>query len=126
MTSLGDLQKWNYVACFIHLAAFIFTLIYLKDDKSKAIVYRNAFDDTTPVLSKVDIPIKLEKTGTTNLKYYTAAFFAVTSLAHLAYATDFFGKGYYSRIQLKNQLSKRAILTISTQKQLRFRLSWNN
>lgn len=96
MTNFADLQKWNYIACAIHLGAFLFTIFYLKDDNSKAIIYRNAFDDSTTNISKVDVPIKLEKAGTTNLKYYTAAFFAVTSLSHLAYATDFFGRGYYT------------------------------
>ena len=94
---LNDLKKWNYVAFFIHLGAFIFTLVYLKSDDSKAVIYKNAFDPNTVQISRVDFPIKLEESGTTNLKYLTAAFFGVTAAAHLTYATDFFGRGFYSK-----------------------------
>lgn len=44
----------------------------------------------------MDIPVKLETTERADLKPYVVAFFAVTSFAHLLYATDFFGRGWYS------------------------------
>ena len=96
-TQFGDLKKWNLIASGVHFAAFIFAATYLKSEDSKAITYRNAFDDTVNNISKVDVPIKLEQSGTANLKYLIVAFFAITSLSHLAYATDFGGRGYYSK-----------------------------
>lgn len=92
-----DLTIWNSMASILHLGAFIFTILYLKSANSKAIIYRNAFDDATTNISKVDIPVKLETAGTTNLKYLIASFFAVTSASHLLYATDFFGTKLYTR-----------------------------
>jgi hypothetical protein len=46
--------------------------------------------------SRVDIPVTLENDATVDLKSIVIAFFAITSVAHLLYATDFFGKGWYS------------------------------
>lgn len=100
MTQFGDLKNWNLIACGVHFAAFIFTASYLKSESSKAITYRFAFDDTVNNISRVDVPVKLEESGRANLKYLIVAFFAITSFSHLAYATDFFGRGYYSKAVL--------------------------
>jgi hypothetical protein len=94
---LKNLQKWNFTAFFIHLGAFLFTLFYLKSTTSRAVIYRNAFDNAGQSISRVDFPIKLEVTGTSNLKYLTAAFFGVTAFAHLLYGTDILGSGLYTK-----------------------------
>lgn len=49
-----------------------------------------------PSESRVDIPVKLGNESIIDLKYLVVAFFAITAAAHLLYATDFFGKGWYS------------------------------
>ena len=60
-------------------------------------VFRLKFDDQAPPSeSRVDIPVKIETVQTVDLKNIVVAFFAITSLAHFLYATDFFGKGWYS------------------------------
>jgi hypothetical protein len=92
-----DLSIWNYMAAILHLGACVFTLLYLKNEKSRALIYRNSFDDATTNISRVDVPVKLENAGTTNLKYLIAAFFGVTSASHLLYATDFFGSKLYTK-----------------------------
>jgi uncharacterized membrane protein YciS (DUF1049 family) len=97
MTDFADLQKWNYIACIVHVIAFLLVAINLKSENSKAIIYKYAFDDTVNNISRIDIPVKLEQAGKANLKYILAAFFAVTAISHLLYATDFGGRGYYSK-----------------------------
>lgn len=46
--------------------------------------------------SRVDIPVQLEDDAKVDLKFFVVGFFAITSAAHLLYATDFFGRGWYS------------------------------
>jgi hypothetical protein len=94
------LQKWNYGAAALHLGAAIAASVLLKS-KSKRIVQmtRQKFDanaSTELSDSRVDIPVTLENDATVDLKSIVIAFFAITSVAHLLYATDFFGKGWYS------------------------------
>jgi hypothetical protein len=92
------LSKWNYVAAAVHLAATIYTMVTLKNRSRRLVnVFRLKFDETQPESeSRVDIPVKIENTQTVDLKNIVVAFFAITSIAHLLYATDFFGKGWYS------------------------------
>lgn len=97
MTTLSTLKTWNYAACLLHFFAMIFTIVAIKSDNAKAIVYRNAFDDSVDNVSRVDTPVKLETSGTANLKTLIAAFFGITSASHFVYATDFFGRGWYSK-----------------------------
>lgn len=93
---LKDLTRWNYFACVLHFCAFLFAVFYIDSEKAKAKVYKFAFDDSTTNISRVDFPVKLADAGLTNLKFYTASFFAVTAISHFLYATDFFGRKYYS------------------------------
>ena len=92
------MSKWNYVAAAVHLAATIYTMVTLKNRSRRLVnVFRLKFDETQPESeSRVDIPVKIENTQTVDLKNIVVAFFAITSIAHLLYATDFFGKGWYS------------------------------
>jgi len=94
---LADIKKWNYLASAIHLGAFLYSAYAIDSAKAEAKIYNYAFDSTVTNISKVDTPVKLEDAGISNLKYLTAAFFLVTSMAHFLYATDFFGRGYYSK-----------------------------
>lgn len=100
MSALADITKWNYFACILHFLAFLYAVVYIDTAKADAKIYKYAFDDSVTNISKVDFPVKLEENGTINLKFWTASFFAVTSLSHFLYATDFFGRKYYSETLL--------------------------
>jgi hypothetical protein len=82
----------------VHLVATIYTLVVLKNRPRRLVnVFRLEFDDSQPVSeSRVDIPVKIQNKGGIDLKTLVVAFFAVTTVAHLLYATDFFGMGWYS------------------------------
>jgi hypothetical protein len=86
------------VAAAVHLGAALYTALTLKTRSKRLVeVFRLKFDETVPPTdSRVDIPVKIEPKEKVDLKFLVVAFFAVTSLAHLLYATDFFGKGWYS------------------------------
>jgi len=91
-----DLVKWNVVAAVVHGIAAIVTAS-IKTKNSQVQMYRHAYDDTQAPLSKVDIPAKLEKSSKQNLKIVIVLFFAITCIFHIIYATDFFGRGYYTQ-----------------------------
>ena len=60
-------------------------------------MFRLKYDDAQPPQeSRVDIPVKIETKDRVDLKVLVVAFFVVTSVAHFLYATDFFGKEWYS------------------------------
>ncbi len=86
------------MAAAVHLGAALYTALTLKTRSKRLVeVFRLKFDETVPPTdSRVDIPVKIEPKEKVDLKFLVVAFFAVTSLAHLLYATDFFGKGWYS------------------------------
>jgi len=96
---MENLLKWNYAAAFLHLGATI-AAISLLTDKSKREVQmtRLKFDENAaPQASRVDIPVVLENESKVDLKFIIVYFFAITSAAHLLYATDFFGLKWYSK-----------------------------
>jgi hypothetical protein len=91
-----DLVKWNAGAAVVHgIAAIVTACINTKN--SQVQMYRHAYDDTQTPLSKVDIPAKLETSSKQNLKIVVVLFFAITCIAHVLYATDFLGRGYYTQ-----------------------------
>ena len=97
---MQGLKAWNYGAALVHLGAAVAAGVLLKPaDAAKRTVQttRLAFDDATTTDSRVDIPVKLEPVAKVDLRFVVVLFFAITSAAHLLYATDFFGKGWYSR-----------------------------
>jgi hypothetical protein len=59
---------------------------------------RLVYDITKQSDSRVDLPAKLEDDVSVDLKFFIVGFFVITALAHLLYATDFFGKGWYSGV----------------------------
>jgi len=82
----------------VHLGAAIFSAVSLKKRSRRIVdVFRLKYDDTQILPdSRVDIPVTIESKDKVDLKYLLVAFFAVTSIAHFLYATDFFGTGWYS------------------------------
>ena len=92
-----ELKTWNYAAFAIHLIATIVTLSILQDKSKRTVqMTRLKFNEDETTESRVDIPVELENESVIDLKYLVVAFFAITAAAHLLYATDFFGKGWYS------------------------------
>jgi len=60
-------------------------------------VFRLKYDAAQPAsTSRVDIPVEIEPKESVDLKVLLVGFFIVTSVAHLLYATDFFGFKWYS------------------------------
>lgn len=97
---MQTLSKWNYAAAIVHLGAAI-TAAAVLTEKPKRLVQmvRMKYDETaTPSESRVDIPVVLENNVEIDLKFILVSFFGVTAAAHLLYATDFFGKGWYSTV----------------------------
>jgi hypothetical protein len=94
---MDTLTKWNYGAAALHLAATIAAASLLKNKSNRTVqMTRQAFDETATT-SRVDVPVSLENNNTIDLKFFVVAFFAITAAAHFLYATDFFGKGWYSK-----------------------------
>jgi hypothetical protein len=91
----STLTRLNWFAAAAHLAATILSARFLK---SKSVgMFKLQFDTTVPGTSDIDFPQELVPSGTTvNIKILVVAFFAITAFAHVLYATDFFGKGWYS------------------------------
>jgi hypothetical protein len=91
------LRDWNYGAAALHLAATIFAVTMLKSKSKRTVqMTRLRFKDQSPVDSRIDIPVEIENDSKVDLKFVVVGFFAITAASHLLYATDFFGKGWYS------------------------------
>jgi hypothetical protein len=92
-----NLTRLNWFAAVAHTAAAVLSMIFLK---SKSIpLFKTSFDASVPATSDIDFPQELVPSGTTvNIKSMVIAFFFITAFAHILYATDFFGKGWYSSV----------------------------
>lgn len=95
---MQTLSRWNYGAAALHLGAAIVAATSLRSKAKREVqMTRLTFDALqTPKDSRVDIPVTLQDNTKVDLKFIVVSFFAITSAAHLLYATDFFGKGWYS------------------------------
>lgn len=95
---MQTLSKWNYAASGLHATAALVTYLVLnKKEKRMVDTVRGKFDENAPPSeSRVNIPVTFEYNSSVDLKGIVVGFFLITSIAHLLYATDFFGKGYYS------------------------------
>lgn len=95
---MESLTKYNYVAAGVHLAAALATAQLLQSPTIRKVqMNEGTYDkDGDTRGSRVDIPVKLKESRRVDLKPIVVAFFAITSVAHFIYATDFFGKGWYS------------------------------
>ena len=94
---METLSKWNYAASFVHLAATILCITLLRSKEKRMIqMTRSKFDSVAETESRIDIPVEIENDVKFDAKFILVLFFGITSVAHLLYATDFFGKGWYS------------------------------
>ena len=97
---MQSLRAWNYGAAAVHLAAAAssyFLLDAKSAEKRTVQTVRLAYKDVSSEnASRVDIPVDIEDSSRIDLKFVVVLFFAITSLFHLLYATDFFGRGWYS------------------------------
>jgi hypothetical protein len=95
---METLRTWNYAAAGIHLVATIVALVVLNDDTNRTVqMTRLEFKANQMSPSRVDIPVQLEDDVKIDLKYFVVGFFGITSAAHFLYATDFFGRHWYSK-----------------------------
>lgn len=95
---MESLATWNYAAAVVHLVATILSAVLLTSKARRTVqLVRYEFNDGAPPQdSRVDIPVRLKNDVKVDLKYLLVGFFGVTALAHFLYATDFFGRGWYS------------------------------
>jgi len=99
---MESLRTWNYGAAALHLAATILAASLLSSKPKRTVqLVRSKFDETAPQSeSRVDIPVALENDSIIDLKFVVVGFFAITCASHFLYATDFFGRGWYSKAVL--------------------------
>ena len=90
----SNLNKWNYAAAFLHtiLAVYILQNVVNKKVTKFEFKYKTIQDPA----SDLDYAMDIEPGSETSIKSLTFAFFAITAVAHILYATDFFGRGFYS------------------------------
>lgn len=89
-----QLSTWNWVAAALHSG---FALWALSLPTKKVTLYDFKFDVSVVPASDLDYALETQPGGTVDLKALVVAFFSVTALAHVAYATDIFGRGGYAR-----------------------------
>ena len=63
-------------------------------------MYKLSYETSENPASDLDYAMTTAEDGTRNVKTFVVVFFALTSLAHVLYATDFFGKGLYKNAVL--------------------------
>lgn len=88
-----SLQVWNVLAAVLHASFALWTLT--KPEKNVT-QYKLTFATSATPSSDLDYAVETEAAGSVGLRKLSVAFFAITSLAHIVYATDFFGKKWYS------------------------------
>lgn len=93
---MDSLIPYNYVAFLVHLVSAIVSYVILNKNSSTVQMSRLKFDGEKTKLSRIDIPVDIEDNVQVDLKFIVILFFVITSCAHLLYATDFFGRGWYS------------------------------
>jgi hypothetical protein len=98
---MDSLRKWNIGAALLHTTAAILAATLLTNKKDRQVtVYRSEYDKDVDVTSRVDLPAKLVPESNVDIKYIVVAFFAITAVSHALYATDFLGRGWYSKAVL--------------------------
>jgi hypothetical protein len=88
-----SLTKWNLFAAALHAGFTIWTLQKREKDVTQ---YKLKFNTAASPASDLDYAVQTEASKKTGLRRLTALFFGLTSFAHILYATDFFGKKWYS------------------------------
>jgi hypothetical protein len=98
----SSLKGLNWGAAGLHAAAAIASALLLSpNNKSNRTVqlYTTELDadKLTPTTSRVDLPVRLSESSKVDLRNLVVAFFAFTAVSHALYATDFAGRGWYSK-----------------------------
>jgi hypothetical protein len=102
-SAMESLKHLNWVAAGAHFAVFfaflLITIFVLKKQYKSASVYR--IGATAPPageeIDSLDYPTKVVRLGSINIANWILTFFAFTVFFHVLYATDFFGKGLYTK-----------------------------
>ena len=98
---LSTIKKWNFGAGIVHSIAALLTIVVLVPEKKheRTITLDRITYDVTRLdeTSKVDLPAKLVEQSKIDLKGLVVWFFIVTAASHFLYASDFFGRGYYTK-----------------------------
>ena len=100
---IDSLKTFNWWAAAAHLAAFVaflmITLFVLKPAYKSASVYRIGATAPAPgqEIDSLDYPTRTVRLGSINIASWILTFFAFTVFFHVLYATDFFGKGWYTQ-----------------------------
>lgn len=89
----SSLRRWNLLAAVLHASFVIWTIQKPEKDVTQ---YKLTFNTATSPASDLDYAVETEATGSVGIRRLTLLFFGVTSLAHVLYATDFFGRGWYT------------------------------
>ena len=106
--AIESCRKLNRTAAIVFVVLFLGFFSLLKSQLPKEKETVNLYRYEVAALENPDAganpndnndlnyPLKAVESGKINVKNLVLAFFGVTALAHLLYATDFFGKGWYS------------------------------
>ena len=89
-----SLSRLNWIAAAAHTAAAVVSWQILKS--KRVTLYEIDFDLSAPQVSDIDYPQTLKSARGPDIKSLVVAFYLFTAFAHVLYATDFFGKGWYS------------------------------
>jgi hypothetical protein len=87
-----SLAYWNWGAAVLHLS-FAIWAITLPNKKVSTFKFTYAANESPA--SDLDYTLDLKNSRQQSLRDPCVAFFAMTSFAHVLYATDFFGRGGY-------------------------------
>lgn len=92
------MQKWNLWAAAFH-AGFALYACTLTDKRVKLFEFNYKINGQPASDLDYDMDLTKIQNDGVNIKRLVIAFFTITSLAHVAYATDMFGRGgYYSAV----------------------------
>jgi hypothetical protein len=101
--SVAGCKSLNLKAAAVHTALLVgFVALFEKQlpaNRASITLYRHAIDGDNLDMEtngEADQPQKSVTSNKVNIKLLVYAFFGVTAAAHLLYATDFFGRGWYT------------------------------
>ncbi len=90
------MSTWNYAAALLHLILAFYVISNVSD--KKVTKYEFEYKATESPASDLDYAMDIKPASETSIKVLTVAFFLITCFAHVLYATDFFGRGYYKHV----------------------------